>query len=149
MKIDENLNQIFNLEATEVATNTDIQPYEENLPVEVKEELVEVEPLSDSEEIENDFKTARVLLKNLIETNNTAIDQIGKIAITYENPRGFEVLGQLIKTQSELVKELMESHKKKQDLMPKKDIKQQIETQNNIVFTGSTSELMKAIASKK
>ena len=111
--------------------------------------MVEVEPLSDSEEIENDFKTARVLLKNLIETNNTAIDQIGKIAITYENPRGFEVLGQLIKTQSELVKELMESHKKKQDLMPKKDIKQQIETQNNIVFTGSTSELMKAIASKK
>lgn len=139
MKIDDKLNQIFNLNPEETAT--DVQLYsEEEISVECESE--------DNEDISDDFKIARVLLKNLIETNNTAIDQIGKIAITYENPRGFEVLGQLIKTQADLVKELMETHKKKQDLMPNKNVKQKIETQNNIVFTGSTSELLKAITHK-
>ena len=140
MKIDEQLNQVFNLPVEEVATEIEI--YQEN-------EIIEVEETSDVEDAESDFKMARVLLKDLINTNNTAIDQIGKIAITYENPKGFEVLGQLVKVQTELIKELLESHKKKRELIkPAAVAEQKIETQNNILFTGSTSELMKALANK-
>ncbi len=143
MKIDEQLNQVFNLNPDEVATQVQIfEPQEVTVIEEIEED-------DDDGNVEKDFKEARKVIKNLIKTNDLAIEQIGKIAITYENPRGFEVLGQLIKAQADLVKELMESHKKKQDLMPKKDLPpQQIENQNNIVFTGTASDLMKAISKK-
>ena len=143
MKIDEQLNQVFNLNPDEVATQVQIfEPQEVTVIEEIEED-------DDDGNVEKDFKEARKVIKNLIKTNDLAIEQIGKIAITYENPRGFEVLCQLIKAQANLVKELMESHKKKQDLMPKKDLPpQQIENQNNIVFTGTASDLMKAISKK-
>lgn len=145
MNIDTKLNELFNIKPDEVATPVEI--FKENEVIEIDVPIDEPEVESNGDEVDEDFKTARVILKNLILTNNVAIDQIGKIAITYENPRGFEVLGQLIRAQSDLVKELMQSHKLKQDLSGKKpDLNQHVETQNNIVFSGTPSELLKEIS---
>lgn len=140
MKIDESMNKLFNLE--DGVIEGEIVSTEEVI------NDAEIEELGD--EIEGDFQLARTTIKGLIDTNNTAIEAISTIAIGYENPRGFEVLGQLIKTQSDLVKELLDSHKKKKDLVVKKDEKESpilIENQN-ILYNGSTSDLLKSLSKK-
>lgn len=136
MNIDEQLNQVFNLDPNEVAT--EIQVYED-------EEVDVIEETGD--ELEDDLNASRRVFKDLMKTNEVAIEQISKIATAYENPRGFEVLGQLIKAQAELAKELIDFHKKKQALKaPAPEVNQTIDTQNNIVFNGSTSELLKELS---
>ena len=57
--------------------------------------------------------------------------------------RTFEVVGQLVKTQSEVAKDLLNLHKQQKDLQGDKGNTNKVGTQNNIVFAGSTSELMK------
>ncbi len=136
MNIDEQLNQVFNLDPEEVAT--EIQVYEDE-EVDVFKET--------GDELEDDLNASRRAFKDLMKTNEVAIEQISKIATAYENPRGFEVLGQLIKAQAELAKELIDFHKKKQALKaPAPEVNQSINTQNNIVFNGSTSELLKELS---
>ena len=68
------------------------------------------------------------------------------IAKSSEKGRDFEVAGQLIKTQSEVAKDLLDIHKQIKDI---EDDKTTIKTQNNILFTGSTSELIKQIEEKR
>lgn len=124
MKMEENLNTLFNL-----------KPVEE-LPVS--------DPVVQKD---NDFDLARDTLRNLIQKNDAVISDLVSLARNSEHPRAYEVAGQLIKTQSEIAKDLMGLHKQKKDieggdLAP-------IKTQNNIVFAGSTSDLMKMISQQR
>ena len=68
------------------------------------------------------------------------------IAKSSEKGRDFEVAGQLMKTQSEVAKDLLDIHKQIKDI---EDDKTTIKTQNNILFTGSTSDLIKQIEEKR
>ncbi len=122
------LNEIFDLE--EVAA-------EPLLPVAVPEAVQQ----------EDDFDLARDTMKNLINKNNSIIDSVVELAKNSESARVYEVAGQLMKTQSEMAKDLMALHKQKIDLTgeaPAKNI-----TTNNIVFAGSTSDLMKMISAER
>ena len=125
------LNQLFNL-------NT--------IPFEEKKEKAIIVPEDNSPDA--DFNLARKTIIETISKNSDALDNILKIASTAESSRAFEVAGQLVKAQTELARELMNAHKQKKDIdggVANNNIKQQ----NNIVFAGSTSELMKMISAEK
>ena len=120
-------------------------------PFDVKNELPKYEPLKKIEETsddkkESDFDLTRDTIRDLINTNNDAIREMISIAKSSEKGRDFEVAGQLMKTQSEVAKDLLDIHKQIKDI---EDDKTTIKTQNNILFTGSTSDLIKQIEEKR
>jgi hypothetical protein len=107
--------------------------------------LPKIEETSDNKE-ESDFDLARDTLRDMINKNNDIIDEMTGIAKQTEKGRDFEVAGQLVKNQSEVAKDLLDLHKQKKDL---EGDNTKIDQQNNIVFAGSTSDLMKIINDKK
>ena len=129
-KIDQKLSEIFNIE-------------------EIKTESFELEKIKETsdDKKESDFDLARDTLRDLILKNNAVIDDIVSLARSSETARPFEVAGQLLKTQSEIAKGLVDLHKQKKDI--EQDDPDKIQTQNNIVFAGSTSDLMKMISSER
>lgn len=96
---------------------------------------------------EDDYELARNTLRDLITKNETVITDLIHLARNSEHPRAFEVVGQLVKAQSEIAKDLIGIHKQKKELDG--DTPQNIKTQNNIVFAGSTSDLMKVISQQR
>lgn len=99
--------------------------------------------------VEDDFDQARNTLRNLIIKGETALDGMMDVARQSDHPRAYEVTGQLIKTVAETAKDLLALQKAKRELQtPEETKQQQIGTQNNIVFAGSTNELLKALRAK-
>lgn len=134
MKIDDNLNKLFNIEPVQEIKKEDLLPL----------------PTVDSvERKEDDFDLARETMRNLISKNEAVLDTLVDLAKNSESPRAFEVAGQLIKTQAEMAKDLMTLHKQKKEVDGDRAENQNIKTQNNIVFAGSTSELMKMISAER
>lgn len=129
------LNQLFNL------NTIPLQKVEEPKVEKVDQDLTE------EEQKQSDFGLARKTLIKMINKNENAIDRILDIAKNAESARAFEVVGQLVKTQTELARELMNTHKQKKDIDGPAN--NNIKTQNNIVFAGSTSDLMKMISAEK
>ena len=129
-QFEEKLNQLFNIETFE------------QKPIEIKK----IEE-TNADKKESDFDLARDTLRDLIAKNNAVIDDIVSLARSSETARPFEVAGQLLKTQSEIAKGLVDLHKQKKDI--DQDEPGKIETQNNIVFAGSTSDLMKMISGER
>ena len=97
--------------------------------------------------IEDDFDQARTALKDMIRKGQDAVNDIMGIARQSDHPRAFEVTGQLIKTVAETAKDLLALQKQKKDLTQVQgaDAPKQIGTQNNIVFSGSTNDLLKML----
>ena len=127
------LNQLFNIN----------QPVFEKAPV--KEVEVEDETLDKKEA---DFELARKTYRNLIKKNDDVIEEIVRIAKNSESSRAFEVAGQLLKAQADITRELLNSHKQRKEI-DGESANNNIKTQNNIVFAGSTSDLMKMISAEK
>lgn len=134
MKMNDNLTKIFDLE--------------EVVPASAEE--TPLLPLSPSNEIqkEDDFELARATLRSLINKNEDVMTELVHIAKNSENPRAFEVAGQLITAQTAITKELVNLHKIKKDIDKVDGKSESIKQQNNIVFAGSTSDLMKLINGK-
>ena len=103
-------------------------------------------PESSDDKTESDFDFSRDTIRELIDKNNSVIDEMISIARSAETATPFEVVRQLVKTQSELAKDLMQIHKQKKEI--KAEDPKNIKQQNNIVFNGSTSDLMKLINNK-
>ena len=97
---------------------------------------------------EDDFQLARNTLRGLINKNEDVMTDLVNIAKNSENPRAFEVAGQLISAQTAITKELIGLHKTKKDIDRASGKLENIKQQNNIVFAGSTSDLMKLINGK-
>ena len=127
MKMNKKLSEIFNIE-----------------PVDTKE-LLPVEP-TPFEQQDDDFDLARNTLRNLIKKNEAVITDLVDLARNSEHPRAYEVAGQLIKTQSDIAKDLLEIHQQKKELTGESV---PIKTQNNVIFAGSTSDLMKMISAQR
>lgn len=113
----------------------------------VQKNLIQVEP---AELIDDDFEQARNALKDMVKKGQTAVDDIMGIARQSDHPRAFEVVGQLIKTTAETAKDLLALQKQKKELtaVPQSEGPKQIGTQNNIVFSGSTNDLLKLLKNK-
>ncbi len=96
-----------------------------------------------NETLQGDFSTARGNIHNLIDTGMNALDGILKVATESDSPRAYEVLTNMIKTLSDMNKDLIDIHDKLTDAESKKvTIKN---TTNNSIYVGSTSELQNLI----
>ena len=82
---------------------------------------------------------------DMIVKNNTSIDEIRSISSSSESSRNYRVLGELVKAQSEVAKDLIDLHLQKKELEKEEKTENYNQT-NNIVFAGSTNELMKMIS---
>ena len=122
-----------------------MQPFDAKKDIPKPAPLEKIKETSDDKK-ESDFDLTRDTIRDLINTNNDAIREMISIAKPSEKGRDFEVAGQLMKTQSEVAKDLLDIHKQIKDI---EDDKTTIKTQNNILFTGSTSDLIKQIEEKR
>ena len=128
--VDKNLSEIFNVEPTEITPVT-------------KTEVVSVDNVADPTE---DFSFARKNIKDLIKKGDVAIDNLLQVASASEHPRAYEVAAGLIKTMADLNKDLLDIHKKKNDLTG--ETTSQKTVIDKAVFVGSTSDLVKLIKGK-
>lgn len=105
---------------------------------------------STGDDIEDDYQVARKKLNDLIDKSQQALDGMLNVALASDSPRAYEVVGQLIKTTGDTAKDLLDLQAKKKKLREEdKPKNQNIDTQNNIVFAGSTQELLKALKAEK
>ena len=116
------LDKIFDIESQAPA---------ENLPVIAPE-------TSKNLDQEDDYQLARSTLRNLIYKSENTLDDMIELAKNSEHPRTYEVAGQLIKTVSDVAKDLKDG-----DSVSAKNV-----TNNNVVFAGSTAELFKMLKNK-
>jgi hypothetical protein len=93
--------------------------------------------------LDADFDYVRGNIKGLIDNGSSAIEEILKVAKAGDSPRAYEVLGQLLKTVSEMNKDLIDLYQKTK-AAKKEDIKVN-HTTNNSIYVGSTSELQDLI----
>jgi hypothetical protein len=132
-KVDENLSAIL---------NTDYIKSDQSR----NDKQVTIIQQDQSNQIQSDAEYARSNLYGLIEKGNETIENISDIARESMHPRAFEVLGQLIKTQSENLDKLLKLQKDKKELL--KTEEQNAPTNISVdkaVFVGSTAELLKQI----
>ncbi|NBO99989.1 MAG: hypothetical protein EBU90_07640 [Proteobacteria bacterium] len=103
-------------------------------------------------EIEDDYNLARKTMRSILIKGEGTFDEIVNLARNSEHPRSYEVAGQLMKTISDVAKDLL--HLQKQVKEIQKDSSEinnnaSIGTQNNIVFAGTTTELLKMLKNEK
>jgi hypothetical protein len=131
------VNKVFDaLDATFETKKTELE--------QLKSPKLPAEVVTD-DKVQDDFEEARMAMKRSMAYNESAIQGILGIAQNSDNPRAFEVAGQLIKSMAEGAKDIMEIQEKKRKI-DKLDGKQASTrgTTNNL-FVGSTSELLKMI----
>ena len=95
----------------------------------------------ESMQLENDFEYARRNMYDIIEKGSEALNGILDVAEQSQHARSYEVAANLIKTMSEVNKDLLDLAKKKRDLMPKDDTPSTPGKVTNNLFVGSTAEL--------
>tara|TARA_A200000113_G_scaffold216275_1_gene221413 strand:- start:5099 stop:5524 length:426 start_codon:yes stop_codon:yes gene_type:complete len=116
----------------------------EILPKE-KPEIEKVKPKTSSyEDVRKDYEYTRGNLYSIIEKGQEAINGILELAQETEQPRAYEVAGQLIKSVSDATDKLMELQKKLKDV--EEDTAQKGPTNvTNALFVGSTADLQKML----
>lgn len=90
---------------------------------------------------DKDFDYAKRNMYDIIEKSKVALDGIMKVASEGDSPRAYEVVTQMLKTMSEINKDLIDLEKIKNEAN-KTTIKS---TTNNSFFIGSTSDLQDLI----
>lgn len=101
--------------------------------------------LVQAEQIESDFEFTRKSYYELIQKSLSAIEDMIDLARQSQNPRAFEVLNAMIKTNSEMNKGLLELQKDKKSLTGVETPS----TVNNNLYVGSTTDLAKFLEDKK
>ena len=130
--VDRKLNNTFEIENVPTA---EVQT--------VEDELVERE-----KDLQTDYEASRKNFYELVARGKEAIDGIMIVAQETEQPRAYEVAGQLIKTVTETNQQFMDLQKKVEEIknMDKKLGNTNIE---NALFVGSTAELQKLLKDKR
>ena len=99
---------------------------------------------SQLDDIKKDYDYTRGNLYSIIEKGQEAINGILELAQESDQPRAYEVAGQLIKSVSDATDKLMDLQKKLKDVEEDKQIRGP-STVNNALFVGSTAELAKML----
>jgi hypothetical protein len=121
--------------------DTSFEPETETEIIEASE-ILPPEPSNTT--LEDDANYSRDNLKDLIKKGNDAISKLSKVAEESQHPRAYEVLATLIKNIGELNMSIMDIHKKKNDVLPGSS-RNSINVDKAVVFTGSTTELIRII----
>ena len=124
---------------------------EDSLGIAKSEEKVEimkpeVVPERNKDDVTKDYEYTRGNLYSIIEKGQEAINGILELAQESDQPRAYEVAGQLIKSVSDATDKLMDLQKKLKDVNAEEKEKGP-STVNNALFVGSTAELSKMLKS--
>lgn len=120
-----------------------------NLPEVQRQEALPavIEQTDGSDDLEVDYKEARNNLKDVIGKGKEALDNLLTMAKDMDSPRAYEVVGQLIKTISDVNKDLLDIHKRNKDVRGETAAPSTVV--NNAVFIGSTADLQAIINGRK
>jgi len=100
------------------------------------------------EQLKKDYEYTRGNLYSLIEKGQEAVDGILELAQESDQPRAYEVAGQLIKHIGDVADKLVDLQKKVNEIEnPKKS--KEVNTTNNTMFVGSTADLAKFLKSQQ
>ena len=113
------------------------------------EPKVEVVPASTSQQLKKDYEYTRGNLYSLIEKGQEAVDGILEVAQSSDQPRAYEVAGQLIKHVGDVADKLADLHKKVNEIENPKGSSSDKQVTNNTMFVGSTAELAKFLKQKQ
>lgn len=99
-------------------------------------------PATTTNNVSADATYAKENIKQLITNGTPALTNLIKIAEDSQHPRAYEVVTQLLKTLSDLNKDLMDVHKTEHQLTQNpKESKQGDINVKNAVFVGTTKDL--------
>ena len=107
-----------------------------------------LDPITDNSSLDTDISYSRGNIKDLISQGNKAIEMLSMVAQESQHPRAYEVLATLIKNMGELNMNLIDIHKKRNDILPG-STQSNINVDKAVVFTGSTTELIRLIKENK
>jgi predicted transcriptional regulator len=130
--VDDKLNQVLDI-------NTDMKKDLKKVPT-VRTDL-------SKESLETDYRYARENLYDLVERGQDALDGILDLSKEMENPRAYEVAGQILKTTSEIAEKLLDLQVKMKNIN-KEEIAKEGDTHNHL-YVGSTSDLQKYLKKNK
>lgn len=112
-------------------------------------ELIENEPKEDLEALEDDFQLARESISSLLETSKDTMKNLVELCAATDSPRAFEAISGLIASVASASKDLLSLHETVSKIKNQKESSSsplnQTNIQNNIVFKGSTKELLEII----
>ena len=114
-----------------------------------KEHKVEIVPATTSEQLKKDYDYTRANLYSLIEKGQEAVDGILEVAQSSDQPRAYEVAGQMIKHVGDVADKLADLHKKVNEIENPKGGSSDKQVTNNTMFVGSTAELAKFLKQKQ
>jgi len=104
---------------------------------EIKKEAKKIK----AEKLDVDFSLARTNMKSLINDGMDALDGIMKVAEASDSPRAYEVAALLLKTISDINKDLIVMHEKNANIEREKITN----ITNNSIYVGSTTDLQNLI----
>mgnify|MGYP003113130979 CR=1 FL=1 len=117
--------------------------FDAHLPVKNQKEITVTQHGEDK--VDSDYVQVRKNLYDLIETGKDAVQNILDVAKAGDSPRAYEVVSQMLKTVSEMNKDVLEVHDKVKKIKEDKYNLTQKNTTNNTIYVGSTSELQDLI----
>ena len=109
----------------------------------IKESKKEIKSIQSKDHSELDYDYIRGTLYNLIEKGQEAATSLLELAQDGQQPRAYEVFGQLIKSVADSTDKLLDIHQKVKEL--KKEEKSGPKNVTNALFIGSTAELQKLL----
>tara|TARA_Y100000034_G_C6889141_1_gene408756 strand:+ start:1389 stop:1919 length:531 start_codon:yes stop_codon:yes gene_type:complete len=110
---------------------------------------IPIVPTPQDMQLKRDYNLVRQNLKDIIDVGSDAIDGILNVASETEAPRAYEVAAQMIKTVSEVNKDLIEMHNKMKQIRKEDGGQKAQNITNNSLFVGSTTELQKLLKRQK
>ena len=110
----------------------------------VKETTKKLREINKKDDPTADYEYTRGNLYSLIEKGQEAINGILELAQEGQQPRSYEVVGQLIKSVGDVSDKLIDLQQKMKDLN-KEEKSSSPTTVNNALFVGSTAELQKLL----
>lgn len=120
------------------ALNVEYEPSVKEITLD-KKDIQRIKREKRENSLHTDFESARQNINDMIHTGMEAVDGIMKVAIAGDSPRAYEVASLLLKTISDMNKDLIDIHKKANDADREKITN--INTTNNSIYVGSTTDL--------
>ena len=126
------------IEKISKALDIDFEP--SKMEGDIKEAKKEIKKIK-AEKLDIDFSVARGNVKELISNGMEALDGIMKVATASDSPRAYEVAALLLKTISDMNKDLIVLHEKTESIQKEKITN----ITNNSIYVGSTTDLQNLI----
>ena len=122
---------------------------ESNLKQTREENNLPVPPANTEKDLEDDFQQARNILKRTAEYSEEAIKGMLHIARNSDQPRAYEVAGQLIKALQDNANAMMDVQDKAKKVKGEEVRSKNNAVTNNNLFVGSTKDLLRALKDEK